>query len=80
MSGPIEPLILDFVQWVAERPRAYADAIEAWRTSRPRLTVWEEAFERGLVTYRHERDGSAVVVATAAGHAALARSRAASVA
>lgn len=77
MSGPIEPLILDFVQWVAERPRAYADAIEAWRTSCPRLTVWEEAFERGLVTYRHERDGSVNVVATEAGLDALARSRAA---
>jgi hypothetical protein len=79
MPGPIEPLILDFVQWVAERPRAYADALEAWRTSCPRLTVWEEAFERGLVTYRHERDGSAFVVATEAGLHALARSRAAPV-
>lgn len=79
MPDPIEPLILDFVQWVAERPRTYTDAIEAWRTSCPRLTVWEEAFERGLVTYRHERDGSASVVATEAGLVTLARSRAAPV-
>ena len=37
-----EPLILDFVEWVAAKPRAHRDVMEAWRTSCPRLTVWEE--------------------------------------
>ncbi|WP_458095777.1 hypothetical protein [Roseomonas sp. WA12] len=49
MSGVTEPLVLDLVEWVAQRPRAYAEVMEAWRTSCPRLTVWEEALERGLV-------------------------------
>lgn len=49
MSEVTEPLVLDLVEWVARRPRSYAEVMEAWRTSCPRLTVWEEATERGLV-------------------------------
>ena len=67
----VEPLILDLVQSVATRPRPYAEVIDAWRTSCPRLTVWEEAHDRALVTCRAE--GSMLLVeATAAGRAALA--------
>ncbi|WP_019016080.1 hypothetical protein [Elioraea tepidiphila] len=73
MSGSIEPLILDLVAFVAARPRAYAEVIEAWRTSCPRLAVWEEAVERGLVAFEHGADGSVQVAATAAGRAALAK-------
>ncbi|WP_439577183.1 hypothetical protein [Elioraea sp.] len=75
MSGPIEPLILDLVEFVADRPRPYAEVIDAWRTSCPRLTVWEEALERGLVRHEHDGDGSAWVSATAAGRAALVAAR-----
>ena len=35
------PLIRDLVSWIAERPRPYADVMDAWRTSCPRLTIWE---------------------------------------
>lgn len=73
MPAAIEPLILDLVQFVAVRPRPYAEVIEAWRTSCPRLTVWEEAVERGLVAFEHDADGSVRVVATSAGRAALAQ-------
>ncbi len=72
MSGSIEPLILDLVAFVAGRPRPYAEVIEAWRTSCPRLTVWEEAVERGLVALERGADGSVRVGATPAGRAALA--------
>ena len=51
-ASSLEPLVRDLVEWVAREPRAYADVIDAWRTSCPRLTVWEEACERGLVTRR----------------------------
>lgn len=71
MSASIEPLILDLVQFVAVRPRPYAEVIEAWRTSCPRFTVWEEALERGLVAFEHGADGSVWVGATPAGRAAL---------
>ena len=32
-----------------EAPRPYAEMLDAWRTSCPRLTVWEEAIDRSLV-------------------------------
>jgi hypothetical protein len=68
MSDTLRPLILDLVAFVADRPRPQAEVMEAWRTSCPRLTVWEDAIDSGLVTLQ---DG--VVSATAAGRAALAR-------
>lgn len=67
MSETLRPLILDLVAFVAERPRPYAEVLDAWRTSCPRLTVWEDAVEGGLVTLH---DG--VVEATAKGRRALA--------
>ena len=49
MSSPLDPLVRDFVSWIAQSPRPYAEALDAWRTSCPRLTVWEDATERGLI-------------------------------
>jgi hypothetical protein len=74
MTDQIEPLILDLVEWVAGSPRPYGEVIEAWRTSCPRLTVWEDATERGLVACE-TRGGQLWVVATPRGRAALARRR-----
>jgi hypothetical protein len=45
----VEALILDLLEWVTKRDRTYEEVIEAWRTSCPRLPVWEEANDRGLV-------------------------------
>lgn len=42
-------LMLQFLAWVSERPRSYADVMEAWRTSCPRLSIWEDAQADGLV-------------------------------
>ena len=39
----------EFLAWVAFRPRTYADAMEAWQSHCPRLTVWEDALDGGLV-------------------------------
>ena len=72
MSETLRPLILDLVAFVAERPRPYAEVLDAWRTSCPRLTVWEDAVEAGLVGCRSGADGGIVVEATARGRAALA--------
>jgi hypothetical protein len=75
MSVTIEPLILDLVAWVADTPRPYAEVIEAWRTSCPRLTVWEDAMERGLVALRQASDGEVLVRATETGLAQLRAAR-----
>ena len=56
MADPVDALILDLLEWIGSRPRAYADVMDAWRTSCPRLPVWEEANERGFVERQH-RDG-----------------------
>jgi hypothetical protein len=45
----VKYLTLQFLDWIATRPRSYQDVMEAWRTSCPRLPVWEEAISRGLV-------------------------------
>ena len=68
----LDPLVLDLVEWVAREPRAYGDVIDAWRSSCPRLTVWEEACERGLLTRRFKRGEGATVHVTPAGARFLA--------
>lgn len=67
MSDILDPLIFDLVEWVARRPRPYAEAIDAWRTSCPRLTVWEDAFDRGFIERRDVEGDGACICATAAG-------------
>jgi len=51
MSDPAHALTLQFLAWVAERPRTYADAMEAWRSTCPRLSIWEDAILDGLVEF-----------------------------
>ena len=74
MSDVLDPLVLDLVEWVAKKPRPYAEVLEAWRTSCPRLTVWEEACDRGLVR-RQPADGGTVVVVTEPGRRFLRQHR-----
>ncbi|MGF1630169.1 MAG: hypothetical protein ACFCUT_11925 [Kiloniellaceae bacterium] len=62
-----EPLILDLVEWVARQPRSYSQVMEAWRTSCPRLPVWEDAVDRGLVERRADASGDPLIAVTAAG-------------
>lgn len=45
----VENLILDLLEWVARQDRSYAETMDAWRTSCPKLPVWEDATERGLI-------------------------------
>jgi hypothetical protein len=42
-------LTQQMLEWIAERPRTYVETIEAWKTSCPRLTIWEDAVDDGLV-------------------------------
>ena len=71
MTATLEPLIRDFVGWIAAEPRPYAEVMETWRTSCPRLTVWEDAVDRGLVL-RRARDGGPVVEVAPLGRTLLA--------
>lgn len=60
-SDIVAPLILDFLEWLARAPRPYDEAMAAWRTSCPRLTVWEAVNERGFVA-RQRSDGAALLI------------------
>ncbi|MGD0144589.1 MAG: hypothetical protein ABSC92_15655 [Rhizomicrobium sp.] len=70
MSDAVEALILDLLEYVAGGEKDYAEVMDAWRTSCPRLPVWEEANDRGLVT-RAKSEGRAVVAITPSGRALL---------
>ena len=65
------PLVLDLVEWVADSPRPYSEVMDAWRTSCPRLTVWEEAVDRGLVFRRYVPGEGTVVEVSRSGREAL---------
>jgi D-3-phosphoglycerate dehydrogenase len=45
----VEALILDLLDWVAQRERTYEEVMDAWRTSCPKLPVWEDANDLGFV-------------------------------
>ncbi|CAJ0696615.1 hypothetical protein LMG19089_01714 [Ralstonia edaphis] len=49
MADPTRALTLQLLQSLAERPRPYAEALETWRTSCPRLSIWEDACIDGLI-------------------------------
>jgi hypothetical protein len=70
MTTSVDALILDLLEFVANDKRSYVDVMEAWRTSCPRLPVWEEANERNLIA-RVRVDGVALVKITPAGLALL---------
>lgn len=74
MTDTIENLILDLLEWVGRTDRTYRETIEAWRTSCPRLPVWEDATDRGLVE-AVSVDGRSIVRATPAGMAFLEERR-----
>jgi CTP-dependent riboflavin kinase len=57
-------LVTDLLEWVAKAPRSYEDLMEAWRTSCPRLQVWEEATDLGLIVRQWSREAGATVSIT----------------
>jgi hypothetical protein len=70
----VEPLILDLLEWLAKGDRCYEEVMGAWRTSCPRLPVWEDANDRGLVATEHAGRQLTVSI-TPSGRAFLAERR-----
>ena len=62
----VEALIIDLLERLTKRERTYEEVMEAWRTSCPKLPVWEEANDRGLVS-REDVNGRCVVRITSSG-------------
>lgn len=63
-------LRLQFLEWLAAEPRSYKEVMAAWRTSCPRLTIWEDALGDELVTF-DDRSGATLVVLSAKGRTLL---------
>jgi hypothetical protein len=70
----VESLILDLLEWLAKQDRSYEEVMEAWRTSCPKLPIWEDANDRGLVRKEHVR-GRCIVMVTSSGLAVLEQHR-----
>lgn len=70
----METLILYLLEWLDTRERSYEEVMEAWRTSCPRLPVWEEVTRRGFVA-RDLSNRSEVIHLTPAGAAVLRKHR-----
>jgi len=52
MQTSAHALTQQFLAWIDEAPRSYADA-EAWRRSCPHLSIWEDAISDGLVRFEN---------------------------
>ena len=75
MFDPVDALILDLLEWIGPCPRPYDQVIEAWRTSCPRLPVWEDANARGFIAQETGLGGGSFVSVTPAGRTYLAQHR-----
>jgi len=66
VTQTVDALILDLLEWLSHRDRTYRETMDAWRTSCPKLPVWEDANDRGLVCLQNT-DGCLSVRVTPAG-------------
>jgi hypothetical protein len=73
MDDPNSALTLQLLEWISSRPRTYAEVLEAWRTTCPRLSIWEDACIDGLIAF--DPDGERIVTPSAKGRALLASRR-----
>jgi hypothetical protein len=69
MSEPTDALTVQLLEWIRHKPRAYDEVVETWRTTCPRLSIWEDACIGGLIDY--EPDGDRIVHVSAKGRALL---------
>lgn len=67
LSDPINALIIDLLKWIGPQSKPYSEVIEVWRTSCPRLPVWEEANERGFIERQHQAGIGEFISVTALG-------------
>jgi hypothetical protein len=76
MSKTPSLLTIEFLAWVSDRPRTYDEAMEAWRTSCPRHSVWEDALADDLIQVGcADGAGRPEVTLTPRGRAVLDRHR-----
>lgn len=75
MPDPVDALVIDLLEWIGLRGRPYAEVIDAWRTSCPRLPVWKEANARGYIIRERLRGIGALISVSPTGRALLKQHR-----
>ena len=75
MSGTLDSLTMDFLAWLAAGPRPYAEVMDVWRHLCPRLTIWEDAIDAGLVAHQTQPGQPPMVGLTTKGQRTLASYR-----
>jgi hypothetical protein len=72
MSESANLLMLEFLAWIANRRRTYGDVMNAWQSTCPRHTIWEDALIDGYVqVHRSSAQSGPEVTLTATGRALL---------
>jgi hypothetical protein len=56
MADPNAALTLQLLEWISSKPRSYAEVLDAWRTTCPRLSIWEDACSDGLIAFNPDGD------------------------
>jgi len=74
LDSATESLVRDLLEWLLKKERTYEEVMDAWRTSCPRLPVWEDANDYGFVT-TDVANGRTTVSVTATGRAYLLERR-----
>jgi hypothetical protein len=65
-------LTIDLLAWIARHPRTYAEVMDAWRSTCPRFTIWEDALGDGLIQVENGTTmGESTVTLTMRGRAML---------
>ena len=73
LSPAARALMLQFLSWIDCSPRTYSQTLEAWRSSCPRNSIWEDALAEGLVQIQQgESTDRSTIILTAKGRALLA--------
>ena len=72
MHEPATLLTLEFLTWIASRPRTYAESMEVWASTCPRHSVWDDALIDGLIVVETgETMDQSKVILTPRGRAVL---------
>ncbi|MEM7303147.1 MAG: hypothetical protein AAF468_18860 [Pseudomonadota bacterium] len=66
-----QSLVADLVSWIKAKPRTYPEVMDAWKTSCPRLSIWEDTVQMGLVKRELGDGGTSIVTVTKKGEAFL---------
>jgi len=72
MNATTDALTRQMLEWIAIRPRDYAEIMDVWRTSCPRLSIWEDACVDGLIDYE---PGTGKVILSDAGKELVSKRR-----